>query len=267
MSISNNKAARALPHGVGAVHREDLPHQAFDHGAPPDTGGALRHELAGLLDGSMRHLQLAIRRLSEHEDEDASLDNLQATQEALEQMTQLLHRWRSDHPIPAPTPGTTTLGQTVLRAVRLVEPEAQQHNVCLSTEFDTGAATLPAGPLRHALDNALRNSLEAIANDKHPLDPPPCITVAAQRSVDQLQLTVTDTGPGLSPQVINSKGAFRFGISTKPQGSGTGVTLIRRIADALDGELTLQPNTPRGVVLTLRCPVRALERPLDIPET
>ena len=226
-------------------------------GSENEGGAELRHELAGLVDGSMRHLRSALRRL---DGADASpLDNLKATQEALEQMAQLLRRTNTDSSALVPLSGSTsTLGQTVLHALRHIEPEARQHDVHLFTEFAPDTVALPAGPLRRVLDNALRNSIEAIATAKTQLDTPRHVTVTTARAGDELRLSIADTGPGLSPQVLNCKGGFRFGVSTKPQGSAMGMALMRRIAEQLGGALTVQPNTPRGVLVTLRCPAAAL---------
>ncbi|MFW6059243.1 MAG: ATP-binding protein [Phycisphaeraceae bacterium] len=218
----------------------------------PETN-ELTHELAGLLDGSLRHVHLAIDRLSTARTH-APLEHLEAAHDALHQMADLLQDWRRG----APPASHATLGHAARQAVRLVHPLAREQGVALTLELANAAAALPAGALRRVLDNALRNSLEAIEADTSDVNEAPAITVAARIEASTLVLTVTDTGPGLSASVLDEQGRFAFGRSSKAEQRGTGLPLAQRIAEQLGGELTLRHRQPRGATLELRCDVAAL---------
>ena len=216
----------------------------------------LTHELAGLLDGTLRHVRLAINQLSVVGNmtiSDKPVDHLETAHDALRQMAGLLHEWQRGARHPAATPASETLGDAAQQAVRLVHPMARQLGVVLTLELADGAATLPAGALRRVLDNALRNSLEAIEADASPNPQTPAITVSARLEAAMLVLTVSDTGPGLSEAVLDERGRFVFGRSSKAACRGTGLQLAQRIAEELGGQVMLSNRSPRGALLELRC--------------
>ena len=239
---------------TGVVHRRDS--DGTDHATPAE----LRHELAGLLDGSLRHVSLALDRLQK-DGGHHSIDHLQAVHEALEQMAQLVRRAQaSGHAIEHPHHAGQTLGQAAACAARLVHPAAQRHGITLTLELTQRAVHLPVGPLRRVLDNALRNSIEAIAGDDTTRADSPHITVTADCDADTFTLQVTDTGPGLPAEMRDARGRFRFGETTKAEHTGTGLAMAQRLARDMGGELTLCDRSPHGTVLTLRCPSAALHR-------
>jgi len=130
----------------------------------PAGSDALAHELANLLDGSLRHLGLAISKLREPTPEtgDDLLPRLEAANTAMQQMAKLIHRWmRADQ-----TPGRLfdqmrTIGEAVQHAVTLMAPAASMRDIEVRVTLQREAAQLPAGPIYPVIANALRNSIEA----------------------------------------------------------------------------------------------------------
>jgi signal transduction histidine kinase len=59
-------------------------------------------------------------------------------------------------------------------------------------------------------------------------------------------ITVTDTGPGIPPEVLDR--IFSPFFTTKPQGSGLGLAIVRKIVDAHDGRIDVG-----GVAAGARC--------------
>ena len=146
--------------------------------------------------------------------------------------------------------------------------------VDLRVDLDPAAAALPAGPVYPVVANALRNSIEAIDRDAQARDDdppagrspaagegPPVIRVAARVHDSQVELTVTDTGPGLDPSLTDKDGRFLFGTTTKAGGHGLGLSLCHEIALGLGGGIELTNALPRGTVLTLRYPVVNVSEP------
>jgi signal transduction histidine kinase len=76
--------------------------------------------------------------------------------------------------------------------------------------------------------------------------------VGWRRNRNWLELWVSDEGPGL-PDTANLFVPF---FTTKPGGSGIGLVLSRQIAEAHQGELTLQNRADRtGCQAFLRLPL------------
>jgi len=224
---------------------------------------ALAHELANLLDGSLRHLGMALTSLRQPattEESDELVKRLEAASGAMHQMATLIHRWMSSPQSARHLfEQAQTIGQMIDHAVRLLSPAANLRRIGIHVQMDKAAAVLSAGPLYPVIANALRNSIEAM--EQAPMDDRPrVIKVAAMVRRQQLHITVTDTGPGLSDALTDAHGCFAFGITTKQGGHGVGLRLSRDIARSLGGELELTNRPPHGAVLTLRCPVDALNR-------
>ncbi len=241
----------------------------------PEPADQMAHELANLLDGSLRHLGIVIDTLrdsgkpgthpiAESADPVALLARLQTTDRAMRQMVSLIHAWMKKAPGPMELfDRAQTLGQMLEEVVLLHEPAAKRYGIELYLSVDDTAGQLSAGPIFPIVANGLRNAIEAVSDSNSQTSPGPNqIQVVAGVVDEQLQLCVRDNGPGLAPSLIDAQGAVRTDVSTKGAGHGLGLTLSRQIARSLDGTLELTPRHPRGVELTLRCPVSSLTSPL-----
>ncbi len=110
--------------------------------------------------------------------------------------------------------------------------------------------------LEQLLINLLRNAADAVleSSGEVPLarDSGKGIEVAWKRSPGLVEITVTDTGPGLA----NPANLFVPFFTTKPRGSGIGLTLCRQIAEAHGGSLALENRCDRsGCIARLRLPL------------
>ncbi len=264
MSPTNNNTNEPAPNKPG-------PH------APPDPADQLAHELANLLDGSLRHLGLAINTLKDSEpaetnppapgrnthgpaDADAILTRLQTTDRAMRQMASLIHTWMKRAPKPNDLfDQSQTLSQMLDQTIQLHDLSAAQQGIELSLTLGQDAADIPAGPIFPIVANALRNSIEAITDaDPQSIPGPHWIDITVALESDQIRLTVSDNGPGPDPSIYDGDGLVCPGITTKPLGHGLGLTLSQQIASSLQGTLKLTARPPRGAQLTMRCPLTSL---------
>ncbi len=228
----------------------------------PDPADQLAHELANLLDGSLRHLGLAIDTLShaprsaDPAEDDKTLQRLETTDRAMRQMASLIHAWMKSAPRPRDLfERSQTLGQTLEHAVEIHRPLADRHGITLALDISADAAPRPAGPVFPVIANAILNAIEAIAAAQ--ADDAPArhrIDVTARAQAGHVNLMVEDDGPGLPPSMRDETGRLLVGRSTKPDGHGLGLTLSRQIALGLHGTLELTPRPGGGTRLTLRFP-------------
>jgi two-component system, NtrC family, C4-dicarboxylate transport sensor histidine kinase DctB len=146
-----------------------------------------------------------------------------------------------------------SLAESVENALRLLGPAAHAQQIGLHAEIDVAAANLPAGPVYPIVANALRNSIEALADSRATRDRR--IELLVRRTPDQLELIVRDSGPGLRPELFDAHGSLRFGVTTKATGHGVGLSLSRDIVHNLGGTLTLTNRRPHGAELVVRLPL------------
>src|SRR5713226_8109063 len=95
--------------------------------------------------------------------------------------------------------------------------------------------------LQQVMMNLMVNSIDAMKE----VDGARELTVKSQRAEnDQVLVSVSDTGVGLPPQQTDQ--IFKAFFTTKPQGTGMGLSISRSIVESHGGRLWAAENSPRG---------------------
>ena len=108
---------------------------------------------------------------------------------------------------------------------------------------DTIRFAANADALKGALINLVMNAEQAGAKD---------IQVGAWRDDDAVYFTVTDDGPGIADDVLPR--LFEPFFTTRPQGTGLGLAVVRDVAKAHGGDVVAS-SLSRGARFTLRLPL------------
>jgi signal transduction histidine kinase len=111
----------------------------------------------------------------------------------------------------------------------------------------TGPLLLDTGALQDSLLNLILNADAAMPAQGR-------ITLYATHNGDWLQISVSDTGPGFTPEAL-SRATEPFFTTKKGQGSGLGLSMVYDQTKLADGTLRLE-NTRDGACVTLRLPWR-----------
>ena len=256
-----------------------------DPSAGPESADqltTLAHDLSNLIDGSMRWLSLAATGMDpdQHTDTPDPNDQLDTAREQINTVQQTLHRMstmvnvamRSNTvPIGSPILGVSTAITTAMaidHAVDVVAPLATQAGIRIEIHIEPEAGNLPVGPLYTVVLNALFNSVQSIgqATKADSLDPGGLINISAtiDPKHDELVLTITDDGIGLSPGT-NPELPFKHTYSTSNSKNqtnnfgGLGLAIAQQIVDQLEGLITLTTNNKNaqrpGAILTTRVPI------------
>lgn len=93
--------------------------------------------------------------------------------------------------------------------------------------------------LQQVMLNLLQNAIDAM-RDSNPVARRIKIETSALNK-DTVAITVNDTGPGFSKEVVHK--VFKPFFSTKAHGRGMGLAICRSIIEAHGGEFTINPNT------------------------
>lgn len=270
------KHPKARPKGAGPIK----PGRARTAGAPPspavdsaaaadratDRLAVFAHELASLVDGTMRYVLLARAGLSgaaANATAGAADDQLQAAVNALERMAGLIHA--------AMRPGSGSLADqfhagrslrdAIDHAVEALRPLADHRGVRVSVRCGEAVGHAHAGPLFTVVSNALRNAIEACGPggsvDLSAVIAPARTSAEHKAGDGELTLDVTDDGVG-PPEGAGNK-VFNPGFTSKPGSAGLGLALCREIVEQLGGtiDLTARMDGKRrgGAHLRVRCPV------------
>ena len=105
--------------------------------------------------------------------------------------------------------------------------------------------------IQQVVMNIIRNGIEAMANS-----PQQEMTLTTAREGDFAVITISDTGPGLPPEIRAN--LFQPFVTTKEKGMGIGLNICQSIAEAHGGHIEA-PVVAAGAVFRIRLP-------LDLPD-
>jgi signal transduction histidine kinase len=131
----------------------------------------------------------------------------------------------------------------------LAAPLAAERQVSLTVE-GVGTARADREQLRRAAVNLVRNAVEAAPAAS-------LVEVVARTEDGEATIEVRDRGPGLDRAARGS--LFRPFFTTKERGTGLGLALAKKVADAHGGALTLEDRDGGGTVARLQ--ISAAEPP------
>lgn len=147
----------------------------------------------------------------------------------------------------------TDIGRHVESIIWLVNAELALHDVSLRftpvPASESLMAIARADEITQVIMNLVRNSLEAFPDDHTDR----IIGISVKRACHEwLDIVVTDNGPGIAaaelPHVCDSF------FTTKPNGSGVGLSLCKAIAECHGGSLHVQSAPGNGTAVTFRIP-------------
>ena len=125
----------------------------------------------------------------------------------------------------------------VKNVLALLSKELQNHNVIVETKLAKGLPLLHLvrNQMQQVVFNILLNAMEAMVDGGK-------VLIRTSRAGDQLELYIADSGPGV-PLESRSQ-LFEPFVSSKPQGTGLGLSVCYSIIDAHGGTIELLQGKP-----------------------
>lgn len=141
----------------------------------------------------------------------------------------------------------TDLVAIVKNCLALQRDAFSQSGVELKTDLPNQALLwLDEALTEQVLINLLQNALDAMQHSEQKQ-----LSVKLQRTTQQQwQLDISDTGPGIAPEVAEQ--IFIPFFTTKATGSGIGLPLSRALLQAQDAQLEYQPAPEHGSCFSIR---------------
>jgi PAS domain S-box-containing protein len=139
------------------------------------------------------------------------------------------------------------LTRLLQEVVEIWRPVAAQRGIVVIMENPPHGISLTADDekLRRVFDNLVKNAIEAI--DRGPGQVGVAISAPAPEAVC---ISVSDTGPGM-PDTVEG---FRLFETTKADGSGIGLAVVKQIVLAHYGTVEFSRRTPHGTVFRIELP-------------
>jgi PAS domain S-box-containing protein len=143
----------------------------------------------------------------------------------------------------------TDLNDIILEMAVMLRDSASRHGVLIRSDLDHAlpATTADRVQLQQVLMNLMLNGIEAMQEGSGEL------SVATRRTEDgQLLVSVSDSGIGFLGEDIEH--IFEAFYTTKPQGTGMGLSISRRIIESHGGRLWASANAERGATFRFTLP-------------
>ena len=130
--------------------------------------------------------------------------------------------------------------------------------VSLGFDLQTGGTKVYLDPDRfqRVLINLVSNAAESMMDEKGTISdafPEPAIAVRTRLTADRIEVTVSDNGPGISPDNIQK--IFEPLFSTKSFGVGLGVPAVQQIMEQHGGGVEITSEPGKGAVATAWLPI------------
>jgi PAS domain S-box-containing protein len=148
------------------------------------------------------------------------------------------------------------LNEIIRHMIAVLRDAADRNCIAIRAELDPALAMTSADrvQLQQVLMNLMLNGIEAMKGDSGTL------TITSKPGEDgQLMVSVGDSGVGLPAE--GAKRIFEAFFTTKPDGTGIGLPLSRRIIESHGGRLWANANTPRGAVFHFTVPITSDDAP------
>jgi two-component system NtrC family sensor kinase len=143
------------------------------------------------------------------------------------------------------------VAQVAERALMLVRHHLEIANVRLETRFPDPDERIVCDPdqLQQALVALFVNAVEAMSAGG-------ALTVSVERVDEHVEISVTDTGPGIAPEVLPEIFEPFFSTKDGESGVGLGLSVVFGIVQRHHGTIQVDTELGRGTTFRIRLPVQ-----------
>jgi len=150
--------------------------------------------------------------------------------------------------LPPPKFEWVQLNEVLDSIVRLLRPDAQMKNARIDTHFQRKLPLMKidVSQFNLAISNLLINSIQAVSEKGE-------VHLFTRASKKNVFVIIKDNGVGISKE--NLPKIFDFMFSTKPMGSGLGLSITKKIISDHHGEINVKSEVNKGSTFTIRIPL------------
>ena len=179
-----------------------------------------------------------------------NLSDIQVSIEALWQRSDNLHQFIDDYQkltkIPAPVPMKIELQSFIEEIHSLFRTDFDNRKIKFLSEIEPDDHMLRADRnlLQQVMINLVRNGMDAMENMDNPE-----LVIRTETEKDSIRISVADNGAGIEPDILSE--IFVPFYTTKPQGSGIGLSLARQVMRMHGGNIWITSRKGEGTTVYL----------------
>ena len=139
------------------------------------------------------------------------------------------------------------LNDLIQKTVSLLSSQVNGKAISIVQQLSADPPMLSADKkqLQQVIWNLILNGIQAIESAG-------TVSVRTSRGDSSVQLAISDTGKGISPEHIER--IFKPFFTTKHKGTGLGMTITRRIIEQHDGTIAIQSTPGKGTTVSVTLP-------------
>jgi PAS domain S-box-containing protein len=207
-----------------------------------EMASGMAHEISQPLAAIVNYTRGCVRHLQNTDHDRSQLQNIMekaATQ--AERAGEIVQRLKNFFCKGQLIKTSCKINNVVRETVSLIKNELNNSKTKIDFEFDKNIPPIFIDKIQiqQVLLNLMQNAIEAMQGAHKKEKRIHIHTIAANS--DNIEITLTDTGPGFPRELINK--AFMPFFTTKAHGRGMGLAICRSIIEAHGGQFTINPST------------------------
>lgn len=240
---------------VGELHRKEI-ERAHQLATVGELASGVAHEIKNPVVGISNGLDLIQRKVEDDQALAPIADEMKRQLRRIESAVRdLLAFARPARPTLVPVEA----GNVLERAVRLVQPAAEQAGVRVETRIEAGLEQVRMDEelIRQALVNLMMNAV-------HATQPGGEVHASARGVAEGVEFRVRDTGRGIPPDALEQ--IFKPFFTTRHSGTGLGLSISREIVERHGGRVEVESEMGVGSTFAILLPLNGHE-PAGDPAT
>ena len=211
---------------------------------PPAEGEDI-HSLARALAHEIRNplntIKMNIQLLEEEFGENRKFERIESEIDRLERILRSFLQYTK---LPTPAFERTDINELVKERVEIFRPKAGEIGIELQLAQNLPRVRIDEQLFSQVLQNLLQNAVDA--SQEGP------IIVETGRSGKNVYVAVADRGTGIPPELLDK--VFKPYFSTKKNGVGIGMAVVKKIVEAHGGKIQIQSRTGKGTRVVVELP-------------
>lgn len=221
------------------------------------------HEIGNPLNSLHIHLQLMERRIRKLEARQRGPleESVEVAKEEVKRLDYIVNQFLRAIRPTQPQVEKANINAIIEESVAFLAREIDDRDVLVETKLapDLPSLELDRNQIKQAFYNLIKNSFQAMKTGG-------ILHISTWRGDEYVGVKFSDTGGGISAE--NMSRIFQPYFTTKENGSGLGLLIVRRIVREHGGEIDLESNEGKGLTITIRLPfgerrIRMLEAPKE----
>ncbi|MCE5332963.1 MAG: PAS domain S-box protein [Desulfobacteraceae bacterium] len=228
------------------IHDRKQVEQTFARGHYPDLvkiADGIAHEIRNPLVGIGGFAQRLFKECKESSENRAYFDHMMKNIKKIEKLIQKVEFFAQ---LPKPSMGHSNLKDVLLRVAESYLPRMEQRKIDFLIDLGDIRLCMDPDLVARATAIFLENAVDAVPEGGR-------IAIRTQTEEGWAAIRIQDNGKGISPEDLPF--IFNPFFSTKPEGAGIDLAIVKRIAESHQGKVEVTSTPGRETIFSLLIPV------------